>query len=101
MNPRYFIFVNFVGFLLIFNLLMEPIKAIAISVLASLMINIIICCMIKPLLDEVAMETEERILAKLEDKISQGISFETNSFNRSLRGLVYEIISKERWRSSQ
>ncbi len=57
--------------------------------------------MIKPLLDEVATETEERILEKLEDKICQGISFETNSFNRSLRGLVYDIISKERWRSRQ
>jgi uncharacterized membrane protein YraQ (UPF0718 family) len=101
MNPAYFIFVNFAGFLLIFNLLVEPIKAITISAVASLMINIIIFHMIKPLLDEVATETEERILEKLEDKICQGISFETNSFNRSLRGLVYDIISKERWRSRQ
>lgn len=35
MNPAYFIFVNFAGFLLIFNLLVEPIKAITISAVAS------------------------------------------------------------------
>jgi uncharacterized membrane protein YraQ (UPF0718 family) len=94
MYPRYYIFVNFAGFLIIFGLLIDPIKAIAISVVAALMINIVICLMIKPLIECALTEAEERIKAELKKDVDKVIGYETEAINRRIRNLVYEALNK-------
>ncbi len=94
MYPRYFIFVNFAGFLLIFSLLTEPIKAIAISVVAALMINIIICLMIKPLIENIIKETEERVKTDLQIQSNKIIGYEIEAINQRVRKLVYEALNR-------
>jgi hypothetical protein len=92
--PRYYIFLNFAGFLTIFSLLIDPIKAIAISVVAASMINIIICLMIRPLIECALIDLEERVKAEIQKEMNKVIGYETEAISRRIRNMVYEALYK-------
>jgi uncharacterized protein YoxC len=84
----------FGGFLLIFFLLLDPIKAITISILLTLMIEVLVYYMIKPLVDKAANEAVNLALSKLDNQINKGITHETQALYRYIKSLVYDMIYK-------